>query len=87
MRRHFGHGFRGYPVQRDDDRRVAVDSGPQCRPWNRVGVPGGGRDEDPQIGRRHQHAGHLTVGRRHRVEVGSIEKAHAGGDLVDGNQT
>ena len=84
---HFGHGLSWHPVEHDHHGGVAIDRRPKRRPRNRIGVSGGGGDEEPEVGRRHQHARHLAVGLGHRVQVGGVEQTQSGRNLIDGDQT
>ena len=62
------------PVEHHRDGRPALDGALQHPPRQRVAVPGGGRDEEPQVGRLEQPVRRLPVRLQHRVEVRGVQQ-------------
>jgi hypothetical protein len=75
-------GALGHAVEHDRQRRAAVAGGVQQVPGHRVGVAGGGRDEQPGVGGGEQLAGEVAVGLDDRVDVGRVEQREPLGQRV-----
>ena len=66
VRADLGHRLRRHPVEHHRQRGAALLGGVQQVPRHRVGVPGRGGDEDPQVGGGEQLGGQLRGCRRPR---------------------
>ena len=76
--RHLTLGVVGNAVEHDGQRRPAVVGVVQELPGDGIGVPQGGRHEQPGVGRGEQLVGQRAVLREHRVDVRRIEEREAG---------
>ena len=74
MRGHLPAGVLRHPVENEGERRPAVARRTEELPRHRVGVAGGGRDEEPSVGRREELAGERAVLGEDGVDVGRVEE-------------
>ena len=84
-----GHGLQrlvGGAVEHDRDRGGPVGGLAQEAPRHLVGVPGGGGDEEPQVGGGQQLGGQGAVALLHGVDVGGVEDGEPGGIVVGRDQ-
>lgn len=72
-----GLGARVDPVEDHRDLRAALGGTVQEVPRDGVGVAGGRRDEQPQVGRGEELRGELAVRRLHGVDVGRVHEREA----------
>ena len=70
-------GARGHPVEQHGERGAALLGGLQHVPRHGVGVAGGRRDEQPQVGGGEQLRGEPPVRGDDRVDVGGVEEGEA----------
>ncbi len=70
---------RRHPVEHHRERGPAVAGGLQQVPGNGVGVPGGGRDEEPEVGGGQQLQRELPVALDDGIDVGCVEEGQPGG--------
>ena len=72
-----GDGLGRDAVEHERQRGAAVARRLQQLPRHGVGVAGGGRDEQPRVGRGEQLPRERAVGLHHRVDVGRVEQGEA----------
>ncbi len=80
--RHLGDDLVGDPVQDGHEGGVVLLGGAQQMPGDGVGVPGGRRDHDPDVGGADQFGGEGAVVAEEGVDVGGVEEGQAGGQGV-----
>ena len=79
-------GARRHPVEHDGQRGAALLRGLQEVPRHRVGVAGGGGDEQPEVGGGEQLGGEPAVGADHGVDVGGVEDGEPGVERRRGDE-
>ena len=73
MRGNLAAGVLGHAVENERERRAAVARRTEELPRHRIGLAGGGRDEEPSVGRREELAGENTVLGEDGVNVGRVQ--------------
>ncbi len=80
--RDLAHHIGGNAVEHDRDGGAALARFAQQIPRDRVGVAGGGRDEDPQVCGGEQLGREIPVGRDDTVDVGRVEQGEAAAERI-----